>query len=266
MLRTEKVLKEEILTDRQLEPGDLEWINEGPNFYPSPMPLILVDQNYRLLDGLRRLQAFGNLEMVPVYVSDSLVDSYTYIQAIPDGKPTTPRRAWDLFRDLELQRAQHVLKTRSLGGHGKPRRGRNKKNLSRRMIAQALGMSDHQFQSITYLYGRAYGSYGSSSDEMELALKSVKRLDAGYNIYTVIREYQEAIKEQNLRITSEREQRATLGSITASLSGMIHTLQDIGRLHPKITAAEAAQWYPTLAVARAEIRRIASIVNERAKS
>lgn len=266
MLRHETVPRSKIRVDRDLEPDDLEWINKGPDFYPSPMPPILVDDQYRLLDGLRRLQAFGPKDRVPVIVSDTLPETLTVMAEVPEGRPTTPLRAWKLFLALTDQAKGYWSLTR--GQKGKPNRafggGRDSDRTKQVMMAKALKVTAHWMQGVQYVFGRADGVFQCPEELVPLAQELAKRLTEGYNVHTAQGEFRKALRGQQKRILSEREQRATLRSITSSLAAINHALDDMGPLHPRIKASDAAEWLPAFIKARRLTRTMAAILKERA--
>ena len=156
MIRRDTAYRWAIVTDRKLEPGDdcqdlVADIKTNGLRHP-----ILVDENLRLLDGLRRLQAFKESNEVPVVISDNIPDTMAYLKQVEHQ--AKPGRVWRLFSDLDEQRARYWVTSRRGRGHG--RGGINKKHRStdtRYLIADAFGVSDHWTQAVLFLYGRNAG-------------------------------------------------------------------------------------------------------------
>ena len=265
MLRHDVEAPWAIVTDRKLEPGDdcrdlIADIKANGLKHP-----ILVDENLRLLDGLRRLQAFKESDKVPVVISDNIPDTMAYLKQVEHQ--AKPGRVWRLFSDLDEQRARYWVTSRRGRGHG--RGGINKKHRStdtRYLIADAFGVSDHWAQAVLFLYGRNAGYYKCPEELKPLVSELVKEMDQGGNVHSARTAYIKAERDLGRRTPGPTQQRSSLRAAASSLAGIVHALRDIDKLHPSITATEATEWAPLFNAARAEIRRIASVINERASN
>ena len=264
MLRQETIPRRWIKTDRKLESDDQDWKVLVKDIKANGLKhQILVDDRYNLLDGLRRLQAFGPNDELTVIVSDDLRDTLLTMAEVPEGRTASVTRAWDLEVALVAQAKRYWAQTRTGRGGLKPAQ-KERVRTRQAMLAKALKRPTHWVQAVMYICKRAHGHIPCPEKFLPLARDLAKRIAEGYNVHSAVLDFHKAQESQQKRIVTERDQRTTLNSVTASLAAIVHTLEDLGPLHPKIKPSEAAEWAETMAKARGAIRRTTATIKERA--
>ena len=236
---------------------------------------VLVDDELNLIDGLRRLQALGPTDKIDVVVTDDYVDTFE-VMKLQVGKPFTkkwtPRRAWDFHISTMEQRKFHHY-TRVMDKHGRPKErrsmldvfgGTKSNSISRDLMGIFAGQPGSWVQAIIYVYSRAYGHIVEPNLELhDLAKELVKKMDAGYNVWTARNDYEKARRRGLGRITSESEQRQTLKRSAASAASLSRVIKDISVINAGITVEEAAEYLRAFTQARTDFVTINSLLKER---
>lgn len=164
-----------IYTRRTVEPDDdlsvlAKSIKTDGLKYP-----ILVDENYFLIDGLRRLKAMdlNERDLVPVIVAetyreaiDAIADSHSNVD--PSAIPVY--RLWELQHDLSpiMRKSISVIRRTPFKDREIP-----ESNRSRKMLADALGITGSTLQVLSTLHTSSLSGSASSEFATEL-LKKVK--------------------------------------------------------------------------------------------
>jgi hypothetical protein len=209
-------------------------------------PVLVIkdgDETYRLVDGLRRLAAYGPKDLIEVVYADTLPETYAILKTCRDEwqQPYTARRLWDLHMSTFPQVKIHVDINRNRNyttRAGKPR-GRKRENNTRYMMVAATGMSAHQVQCVLSLYGRAYGIIPEQEEYLPLIKEFVVRMDEGENPYVCDRELRELRQMQGQRIVGSREQRQVLEQSARTANGVIKILDQIATINDRISPEEA---------------------------
>jgi hypothetical protein len=236
---------------------------------------VLVDDEMNLIDGLRRLQAFGPTDKIDVVVTDDYIDTFE-VMKLQVGKPFTrkwtPRRTWDFHVATLPQRKLHHY-TRVMDKYGKPKAARSmldafggtkSNSISRDLIGTFAGQPGSWVQAVIYVYSRAYGHIVEPSLELlDLATELVKKMDAGYNVWTARNDYEKARRRNKGRISSEKDQRSTLRRSAASAASLSRVLGDISAINAGITVEEASEYLRAFTQARTDFVAINSLLKER---
>jgi hypothetical protein len=238
---------------------------------------ILVDDELKLIDGLRRLQAFGPDDLVDVVVSDDYIDTMQ-LMLLSVGKPFTrkwtARRAWEFHVSVLAQRKFHHY-DRVMDKNGKPRErrsivssmglDRSKSNsISRELNGKLAGQPGSWVQAVTFLYGRAYGHVVEPDPGLQkLAVELVRKMDEGYNVWSARGEFLTAAKANKSRITSAKEQRQVLRRSVASAASLSNVLADVAVINPGITKDEANEWLRAFTKLRTDAVRMTRLLKER---
>lgn len=223
-------------------------INDGGLQVP-----ILIDRNYRLLDGLRRLEAhraLGRLVIETEVVSNSIELIAGLRKAIQHGILAVPiatyRRKWELYRTALAMRSQ----TRSLLLRGKPRYTSVQYSITDDM-SEILGLTRPAMHAFVNLF-RMQGREGVDQEKVQ---EAIALLEAGQLTLHAAIGYVRRSTEVVGRINNLAEQRLALQSFQASLNGLEHVIEQMGRLNPRIPKEEVTQYLATMARFRSRLSR-----------
>lgn len=224
---------EAIATDRTLDPGDdLTKLAESIRSDGLQVP-VLVNQEYELIDGLRRLEAvrsLGNADVEVVAVT-LLQPAMAWIKRAREhgveAKPLTPRRIWELYSAV-----QPIVKaTRSHLSRG-TRHGRGVNLNARQAFVEATGIDgESRLQVITQTYRTAL----VDGHKGELGREALKRMESGeFTPYMAVDYVRRNLSRGEVVATTE--QQAILTSVATTLNGVGFGIAQLGTLDPAINA------------------------------
>lgn len=218
---------------------------------------VLVDANYQLIDGLRRLRAAETLGVPEVTVT--IADTYDVaIEALteahdPSGAcqlPLTTERIWQISESIKPLMRAHMR--RATG----PRASRvlqpRVKNYARGVLAKALRVSAESYvAAITFLYQRQ-GLEGEEGAFVRLAIKKMEAEE--WTPYTAKGNHKRWLKER-AQTSDLATQQTVMSRATANLIGTVRPLSDIGALHHGLTDDELFAWEQRLSQVRTIITK-----------
>jgi len=270
--------------DRYIDPNDADLDGLIRDIRDNGLTVpILVDDKLRLIDGLRRLQAFKPDTEIDVVVTDDYLDTAEILlrdKDLPGTRTWTPRRVWDLHLVTTEQRKRNHSNSKRHNmkwGISKDGRARLRErtlqtvlgkemahSVSRAMFVRLSGLPASAIQIITFLYGRAYGETVVAPELQEFALQLVNRIDNGYNIWSAQKEYDELRGLHGQPgIVSEKEQRQVLRNSASSAMATARIVKDVGDIDSGITVEEAEQWLLSFTQARSDYFAICKRLKER---
>lgn len=221
---------------------------------------VLIDDEMNLIDGLRRMEAvrlLGNTEIEVTIASIHSDAEANLTAARSHGVHMRPwlahGRIWQIYKELlPLGR-----KTRSQLTKGKPRYTKGLTLGGRATLWKVFGLkNDSELQALCTVYRRL--ERGEAR-----ALIAVKRLEAGEITIHSAEAYARNPLGRKGNINNVSEQREFLTSIRASLYGLGHSLDQMGRLNPRLSKDEVDEYLRDLATARTKLSRfIRSIAEE----
>lgn len=220
-----------IYTKRTLEPDD-DIGDLAKNIQESGLQVpVLVNQNYELIDGLRRIEAvrsLGNdtIDAVPVTLYGPAL---TQLQRAREhgvlARPLSPRRIWDMYRACKPLIA--LSRSRAMVGRS---HGRGVRVEGRERFLNALGIeSESYFQAVTQLYRTA------REDDLrgEVARQAVELVESGrLSIYMSL----DYIRRRSTigTIVKADQQVPMFQNIVSTLAGISYSLSQLGPLDPAI--------------------------------
>jgi hypothetical protein len=220
-----------------LEPGDdiselAEHIHESGLQIP-----LLVNQNYELIDGLRRLEALRSLGFTEVHVTPvtMFLPAATWIQQAREhgvlAKPLTPRRIWQLYSAclplISVSRS-HEMRGKKYG-QGAHINGRER-------FLKAAGLtSESNFQAVIQVYKMTT----EQSVRGELARRAVEQLELGnFTVYQAV-DYVKRNLDKGV-ITSATDQLNLLQNTVHMLSGISFGLKRLGLINGEVQRDQLA--------------------------
>jgi hypothetical protein len=229
---------------------------------------VLVDANYQLIDGLRRMRAAQDLGVSDITVTVS----HTYdesVEALAQAHateavlrlPLSSERIWEISqstRDQMLQRVRDL----GLAAARKQYTGKGRgHNHARNSLTKALRLSSPAYISdICFFYSRVNeeGVVGA------FARNAVRKMESGeWSPYAAKGAFDRWRKEQ-AKISDEDTQRGILARATVNLLGIARPVSEVGALHHALTEEELFMWEQQLGQVRTILTlTINKIRNER---
>jgi hypothetical protein len=263
----QRVVIEKIKTNRVLDPDDdITALAQDIKDKGLAVPL-LVDTEYQVIDGLRRLEALRTLgvevvEVEPVSLYDKACLFLTKAREHGvEAKPLTARRIWEIYQQMShilLITRSHVFRGKRAGTRG------NKQLGGRKVLVKALGLrSESYLQVLTQVYRVAENGEGA---EQEKAKRAVHLLEnEGITVYTAlgILKRTTALKGDLLALT---EQRAALTTAVSALRGLQVGLDQMGTLDKKFPQDELRAYAAELDKARQRLARFIRLFKEEINS
>lgn len=221
-----------ISVNRTLDPGD-DITELADHIRDSGLQVpVLVNQNYELIDGLRRLEALRSLGFTAVHVVPvtMFLPAATWIQRAREhgvlAKPLTPRRTWQLYAACQPL----IAVSRSHEMRGKPHgKGAHVNGRSRFLVATGV-----RSESLLQATIQTYRTSQEQSTRGELARQAVALLERGdLSVYGAVDYVKRRLNEGT--ITGAEEQLALLQNTVHTLSGISFGLKRMGPLHAEVT-------------------------------
>lgn len=239
---------------------------------------ILLDENMRLIDGLRRLHAWQTLgyNQISAVVSDNLEDTCALLSKVRlhgasyakgiTAHPVTPRRTWELFNDTHVQQKERgaELRKRRIGV---PRSAPpiEPSLRSRAMFCQALGIGGEAQLAASALL---YKAFTENKDPARAAgLKDIQdRLEAGeMSLYEARGAVDRLGKgDFNGDILTVDAQRSALATSLSGLSGVTKGLTRIGEINSEFTEVELQMYLKQFEQGRRDLQRFINSFRKKA--
>lgn len=252
---------DQIVINRTLTPGD-DIRSLAKHIHDSGLKMpILVDADFHLIDGLRRLEALKQLghtqvevvatAMYPVACEHLRRTRVHGVEAIP----VTPDRLWELYNDMQpvLRSTRTHLMTGRSKGAAKGSAG------GRPLFAKAMGFANTgSLQAL----GQVYRAAENPDHPLhERALVAREMIRNGATTYTALG-YMSEKKGLRGTITKSTEQRDLLLGAVASIRGVVRGLTEMGPLDPKYPKDEVLKAVSELAKLRSQLSRFLKTINE----
>lgn len=165
---------DEIKTSRDVDAADVQ-----PGLTMTFKQPIIVLADGTLVDGHYRLAAAkaAGLEHIPVIVVTDFAKAAELLAKVHEGRPCTPRRAWEIFSTLDPLAKEWAYEQRAhnarLMRQGKRGKGTHREVGTRVLFRRAAGLSyDQLSENIRFIYRKA-----DQGDEKAMALAA--RIDRG---------------------------------------------------------------------------------------
>lgn len=219
---------EEIKTDRGLDDFDLAPLMHDIIEHGLVVP-ILVDHEYVLIDGLRRLEAMKllNWSHAPAIVAGSYEEAVSNLKLAHEGHdPLRPRRIWEITVGLDgylKARTRRLRQDHQTGIPAKERRpGKTPRAVrSRELLADALNDVYVAKYATLYRAAEAGGEY---------AQKLVQDLETGtLTINAAVGRLTDRNNRLEGNVQTLSEQRTLLNGASRTLSGLVKGLYKLGR-------------------------------------
>lgn len=260
--------------DRAIRPDDKELEHLVADIKANGMKTpILVDEEMKLIDGLRRIQAHGPNDLVDVVVTDDYIDTMQIMKLNRTGefrRDWDMRRAWDFHNATTRQRVENHYEqvkkgARKRGAGLTGAMGSAKSNsISRDLIGEISGIQSAAIQAGLYVYARAYGMVGGTEPRIvDFCRELVAKMDDGYSPYAARHDLKKIQKRGEATIVTESEQRKVLRGASASAAALARVFSDFGSISNGITVEEAEGFYSTLMRTRTELFTITKKLSER---
>lgn len=214
---------------------------------------VLVTDNDLLIDGLRRMEAMRSLghtviETVNVSTQVELLDhlELTHKHGVHERDWLRTRRAYEIYQHF----AKLSSKSRSLAYQGvKTSNLSGLKFGSRDRIVRLFELrSDSETQAYVSNYKMFY-------DDQPGAEEAIQRYESGevgaYGAQAIIRN----VVRRRGTINNLADQRAFLQQIRVTMEALGHSLQEFGRLNPRISQEEVSEYLDSLHTNRATLTR-----------
>lgn len=220
-----------IVTNRTLESGDdITELAEHIREHGLAIP-ILVNQNYELIDGLRRLEAlrmlgFTGVHIVPVTMFGP---ASTWLKRAREhgvlARPLSPRRLWRLYTMCQPL----ISMSKSHERRGKPK-GKGAHVHGRENFLEALGMNSESYlQAATQIYRMTL----EQTARGELAREAVKLIESGQlTVYSSLDWVRRRYTEGN--ITEAADQVTLLQNTAHALNGIRFGFKRLAPLHKDV--------------------------------
>ena len=260
---TELVSIDQIKVDRTLAPDDdVTELAKDIRANGLVVP-VLIDRTYRLIDGLRRLEAtksLGDVQIEAVVTSMYPTACANLKQAREHGafaRPFSTRRIFEMYEAM----IPLMNYTRSQLGHG-TRRGKRLKSPpgGRRMFTEVMGLSSTSYlQALVQLY-----RYCSSDDEAmrEKATTATRRLEAGELTVYGAQKIAERKEKFNGRVLARDAQLDLLNRALATLRGLLRGLEEMGPISSDFSKEEVQVLAVELAKQRTKLASFVRTFNK----
>lgn len=257
----------QIVTNRKLDPeDDISGLVQDVRKNGLSVP-ILVDGNWNLIDGLRRLEALrilGNTKVEVTATSMFPVACELIKRArehAVEALPLSPRRMWEIHQALKpvlTATKSHFMTGRRRGAGSKGSSG------GRPLLSLALGLpSESSLQAVTQVYRTATNE--PNSEKGRKAKEAIRMLEAGE--ITVYGAVSFMTSNQGLKgnLKKYKEQRDVLEGAIAAMRGIVRGLQDLGPLDPKWPLEDAQLKLKELTRLRGQFYRFIRTYDEEIK-
>ena len=222
---------------------------------------ILIDTNYRLIDGLRRLEAarFNGNTVIEVTIASIYADAEPTLQAALKNQtlaqPLTFSRRYEMYQLL----IEMVNRGRSRATRGKAKGVPLEVSFAaRERLSKILKLrSEAEFQAMITLF-RLRDQGGEVGDR---AQEQINHLEAGE-----VSPYGALARARKTPVIGEinnlEDQRNTLQGMVTTLSGVTRAITRMGRLNPRLSKEEVAEHLAELAKFRTTISRFVRTYTE----
>lgn len=216
---------------------------------------ILVDDNYRVVDGERQLAIFRKWGWTEVQIirSSTFEFSLQILKTRNRSGIVTPRRFWEVFQALADQRQERWLAIRRrLNSSRKTGQGTGMRNgQAVEMIGEALGLTTSESRSIVRLFKRQ--EILPEGDEKRAITETIARMEAG--VCTPAAAQGQHRRWLEIRAIQERsgdveEQRQVLNNSESMLAGMVRALETASFVDPGHDPEDLARWHESFAMGR----------------
>lgn len=222
---------------------------------------VLVDQDFVLIDGLRRLEALKALGWkVPVTVAETYEEAISNLDQAHTEPLTDARRIWQINQDLGSLLEERTHRLRAASQRGIPRssrfKGRANNVRSREMFEVAL--KNVYVTKVCQVYRAAEAGH-------ELAKQLLPLLEDGtYTPNMALNRLGQYDSRKGGNVTVAREQRALLVGAIRSLSGVTKGLEKMG-FPVKIPKEEYENLVKQIKEHRTELSRMLGILERGGK-
>ena len=214
---------DEIKTDR-----DVDTVEPIPGLTPTyKMPIVVLEDG-TLIDGLRRLAAAkaAGLEYVPVAVVSDFAKAAEVLAKAHEGRPCSPRRAWEIMSALEPMAKAWAYERRAYNARlmreGKRGKGAHRGVGTRTLLRKSAGLTyDQLSESIRFIYRKA-----EQGDPR--AMELVARIDRGDMTPGLARETYNGTIRLSGDIRERAEQKTLLETGPQRLASVMQSLVRLG--------------------------------------
>jgi len=229
---------------------------------------LLVDKNYRIIDGrTRALAAWGlGWEEIEVQVADtyetmmeSLKKAHVndYVRA-----RLTARRIWEIYSSSKPLMQEYINRIKTMNVTQK-KRHRKASAIGRNPLPSCLGIGANTLQSVRMIYRTAEEDTGPLGD---FCRSEVERIDTGeISVATSIHRFHD-IGRRATGSTDIRTQRNVLGKVLIHLKSIDSALATLGPLSEEATAAEIDEWLNALYVSNTTLFRLRAALRKERES
>jgi hypothetical protein len=230
----QELLITDIRINRQLDPDDdLTALAAHISEHGVMIP-ILVDHEYRLIDGLRRIRAIESLGQTTIDVVAVALHppAMAWIgrarQHGVEARPLTPRRIWQLYQAtrplIDATRAQVTRGTQH---------GRGVRFAGREGFLKATGIdSESYLQAVTQIFRTSE----EDSRKGQAAREVIDLVDSGgMSPYMALEHVRQRMSIGD--IVDAPDQERVLTTVTSTLNGIEYGLSKLGLLSPDFDAA-----------------------------
>jgi hypothetical protein len=256
-----------IMTSRKLEPGDdvselAKHISNSGLQFP-----VLIDRGHNLIDGLRRIEAhrlLGRTQIEALEIANSL-ELMPHLRAVKQHghlaiNHQTYERKWALYQSvMSLYGATRSLLTR---GQSSNLRGRGAKFSVTSDIAEVLDLSNPTLHAFVALF-RMRDKPQLNQEKVETAIAMLE--NGELTVHAALGRMRRGLIPRG-HVNNLAEQRQALQSISASLGGLGHVLNQMGRLNPRLSREEVEAHLDSMRQFQTTLRRFVKTYTEENKN